>query len=165
MSLIDKIRAWLDSLAERERRLVIWGGIGAAVVLFFGVLVIPLYAAAGNGAERVARKQDDLAWMRSVAPELRAAGPANGSAAVGGSLVVVVDQTARAAGLGSALAGSQPSGSGGIRVRLDGASFDTLVGWLAQLQQQHGIHVETATVDRTATTGIVNASLILKKAG
>jgi general secretion pathway protein M len=162
MSFIDKIRAWLDTLAERERRLVVWGGIGAAVVLFFGVLVIPLYAVASNSAERVARKQDDLAWMRSVAPELRAAGPVNGS---GGSLVLVVDQTARAAGLASALSGSQPSGTGGIRVRLDGASFDTLVGWLAQLQQQHGIHVESATVDRTATSGIVNASLILKKAG
>jgi general secretion pathway protein M len=162
MSFIDKFRAWLDTLAERERRLVIWGGIGAAVVLFFGVLVIPLHAAASNSAERVARKQDDLAWMRSVAPELRAAGPVNDS---GGSLVVVIDQTARAVGLGSALSGSQPSGSGGIRVRLDGAPFDTLVGWLAQLQQQHGIHVESATVDRTATSGMVNASLILKKAG
>lgn len=165
MSVLDKIRAWLDSLAERERRMVIWGGIATAVILFFGALVIPLHAAAGKSAERVVRKQDDLAWMRGVAPELRAAGPANGSAAAGGSLVVVIDQTARAAGLGSALAGSQPSGSGGIRVRLDGAAFDAVVGWLAQLQQQHGIHVESATVDRTATSGIINASLILKKAG
>lgn len=165
MNAIEKVRAWLDSLAPRERRMVIWGGLAAAIVLFLGALVLPLYAAAGKGAERVARKQDDLAWMRSVAPELRAAGPANGSAAAGGSLVVVVDQTARAAGLGEALSGSQPSGAGGIRVRMDGAAFDALVGWLAQLQQQHGIVVESATVDRTPTTGIVNASLILKKAG
>lgn len=165
MNALDKIRAWLDGLAERERRMVIWGALAAAVVLFFGALVIPLHAAAGKSTDRVARKQDDLAWMRSVAPELRAAGPANGNAAAGGSLVVVIDQTARAAGLGSALSGSQPSGAGGIRVRFDGAAFDTLVSWLAQLQQQHGIHVESATVDRTATSGIVNVSLILKKAG
>ena len=163
MSALDKLRTWLDALAERERRMVVWGGIAAATLLFLGVLVIPLYSAAGKADERVARKQNDLAWMRSVAAEIRAAGPVASAGA--GSLVVIVDQTARAAGLGSALTNSQPSGSGGIRVRLDGAAFDTLIGWLAQLQQHHGISVESATIDRTSTSGVVNASVNLKRAG
>jgi len=164
VSALDKLRTWLDSLAERERRLVVWGGGIAGVFVVVGVLILPLYAAASNKAERVARKEQDLAWMRGVAAEVQAAGPAT---ATGGneSLVVTVDQTARAAGLGSSLAGSQPSGTGGIRVRLDNASFDVLIGWLAQLHQQHGLTVESATIDRTATSGIVNANVILKKAG
>lgn len=164
MSVIDRGRLWLDSLAERERRMVIWGGIAAALVLLFGALILPLYSTASSKAERVARKEQDLQWMRGVAAEVRAAGPVQASAG-GGSLVVTVDQTARAAGLGSSLSGSQPSGTGGIRVRLDNASFDTLIGWLAQLQQHHGLLVESATIDRTATSGMVNANVILKKAG
>jgi general secretion pathway protein M len=164
MNALVRLRAWLDRLAERERRMVLWGGLAAALVIFFAGLVLPLYAVAAKGEKDVARKQDDLAWMRSVAPELRAAGPAAADAS-GGSLVVVVDQTARAAGLASALTGTQPSSAGGIRARFDGAAFDTLIGWLAQLQQRQGVIVESATVDRTATPGIVNASIIIRKAG
>lgn len=40
-------------------------------------------------------------------------------------------------------------------------SFDVLVVWLASLQQQHGVKVEAATIDATATPGLVNASLTL----
>jgi general secretion pathway protein M len=161
---LERLRAWLDTLAERERRMVVWGGIGGAVVLFIGLLVVPLYAAAGKAGDRVAQKRDDLAWMRSVAPEVRAAGPiqANGG---GESMVVTVDQTARAAGLGSFLSGSQPSGTGGIRVQFSNAPFDLLVGWFAQLQQQQGLVVDSATIDRSGAPGSVNANVILRKAG
>jgi general secretion pathway protein M len=162
-ALLEKGRAWLDSLAERERRMVTWGGIAGALFLFFGGLVLPLYAAAGKADERVTRKTEDLAWMRSVAAEIRAAGPVR--AATGESLVVVVDQTARSAGLGAALRGSQPNGTDGIRVRMEDAPFDSFVGWLAQLQQQHGLTVESASIDRSATAGAVNVSVNFKRPG
>lgn len=159
-ALTVKISTWLATLSERERRLVTWGGSAAVVVLVLALLVLPLYSAA-NGAEgRVERKRNDLAWMQSVAGELRAAGPADASAQ---SLVLIVDQTARSAGLAGALRDTQPSGTGGIRIRLESAPFDVIVGWVADLAQRHGLIVESATVDRTSRVGVVNASLIMRK--
>ncbi|HZF27318.1 MAG TPA: type II secretion system protein M [Steroidobacteraceae bacterium] len=158
--LWDKLNAWLASLSERERRLVTWGGIAAALLLLFALGVFPLYSVANSAEQRVERKRNDLAWMQSVADELRAAGPVQASNA---SLVVIVDQTARAAGLAAALRDSQPSGTGGIRVRLESAPFDVIVAWLGDLASSHGLIVESATVDRTSRTGIVNASLIMRK--
>jgi general secretion pathway protein M len=159
-----KVEAWLAGLSERERRMVTWGGLAAAVLLFLGAIVLPLYAAAGRVERRVEQKQQDLEWMRSVAGELRAAGPA-GATGSGQSLIVIVDQSARTAGLSSALTGTQPSGTGGVRVRLEGASFDTVVAWLASLEQQYGLRIESATIDRGALSGIVNASVILRNSG
>jgi type II secretory pathway component PulM len=49
-------------------------------------------------------------------------------------------------------------------VRLEGASFDTVVAWLANLEQQ-GLRIESATIDRGAQSGIVNASVILRNSG
>ena len=92
--LLDRINAWLASLSEREHRLVTWGGAAAIVLLVLALLVLPLYSAANAAEKRVERKRTDLAWMQSVAGELRAAGPADASAQ---SLVLIVDQTARAA--------------------------------------------------------------------
>ena len=159
-ALTVRISTWLASLSERERRLVSWGGIGAAVLLIVGLLILPLYTAANSAESRVERKRRDLAWMRTVAPELREAGPA---AASGQSLVLIVDQTARAAGLAGSLRDTQPSGTGGIRIRLESAPFDVIVAWVADLAQRQGLVVESATVDRTPRTGVVNASLIMRK--
>jgi type II secretory pathway component PulM len=47
-------------------------------------------------------------------------------------------------------------------VRLDKASFDALVGWLARLAEQNGIRVESATVDAAGAPGLVSASLVLR---
>ena len=74
---------------------------------------------------------------------------------------MIVDRSARESGLGNALAGSEPSGAGGLSVRLQKASFDTLVTWLARLSQQNGIRVESANVDLAGAPGIVNASIVL----
>lgn len=163
MSKLDQAKRWLASLSERERRMVIWGGVAAAVFLFFVILVLPLYTTASRAAVRVAQKKDDLVWMRSVAGELQAAGPVTES--TGESLLVLIDQSARQSGLGSSLSGSQPSGTGGIRVRLDAAPFDAVVAWIALLQQQHAVMVESATIDRASVPGAVNASLIFRKVG
>jgi len=72
--------------------------------------------------------------------------------------VVLVDRVGREAGLGSALRGTQPNGTG-VRVQLEAASFDTLVSWLATLDERYGLAIESITVDRTPQPGTVNASI------
>ncbi len=152
-----------ESLSERERRMVVFGGIAAAVLLVLAV-ILPLDRAVARAEARVERKQADLAWMRSVAPELAAAGPAVRApgATTGESLIVIVDRAAREAGLGSALTSSEPVGPGNLRVRMEKAPFDTLVAWLARLAERHGVQVESATIDNAGQPGLVNAGIVLR---
>jgi type II secretory pathway component PulM len=150
----------LNALSERERRLVmICSGI-AVLVLIFGVL-LPLDRSVSQARARITQKQADLSWMRSVEPELAAAPTTLAVNNTGESLIVVIDRSAREAGLGSSLAGSDPSGPGGLQVRLEKASFDAIVAWLARLSQQNGIQVEGATIDNAGTPGLVNAAIVL----
>lgn len=155
------ISEWLRSLRERERRFVIIGAAAAAVLLVLAIIV-PLNHSVAQAHQRIERKRDDLAWMRSVQPQLAAA-PVQASAPVTQeSLVVVVDRAAREAGLGGALTSSEPNGQGGLRVRLEKAQFDILIGWLARLSEQNGIRVESATVDSAGAPGVVNAGIVLR---
>ena len=73
--------------------------------------------------------------------------------------VVLVDRVGHEAGLADSLRGTQPSGAAGVRVQLESAPFDTLVAWLATLEQRYGLAIESITVDRTARPGLVNASV------
>jgi general secretion pathway protein M len=157
----DQLRDWLAGLAPRERNLVYAAGGLVIIALLYFVLVLPITTMAAKRAARVEQKTADLAWMRQVAPQVAAAAAAGASAGSGESLVVLVDRTGREAGLGGALRDQSPSGDQGLRLRLEAASFDVLVVWLASLQQQHGVKVEAATIDATATPGLVNASLTL----
>ena len=78
--------------------------------------------------------------------------------------MVLVDRTAREAGLSSALTGQTPNGESGIRVRLEGAGFDQAMMWLANLTLSHAVDIESATFDRTSTPGLVNVNLVLNRA-
>jgi general secretion pathway protein M len=150
----------LDALSARERRIVLVGAGLAALLLVLGV-ALPMQHKVSELDQRVAHKQDDLAWLRSVAPQL-AGLQANQPRALRESLVVVVDRTARQSGLEHALVGSQPSGDGGLNVRLEQTSFDGLISWLSELHELYGIRVDAAEFDATGTAGTVNASLVLR---
>ena len=156
------VRAWLDGLQERERRLVyVAAGFGALALLYL-VLVLPFQTANQRAQQRLERKQVDLAWMRQVAPRVaQAAGPAQAGAS-GESLMVLVDRTAREAGLGNSLRDQSPDQNKSLRLRLEGVPFDAMIAWLASLQGQYGVGVEAAAVDGTGP-GLVNASLTLSR--
>jgi general secretion pathway protein M len=161
---VQTLRDWFTSLKPRERLMVSVGGIAVLfAALFMGVA--PFYKSIQAQSERVQRKQADLAWMRSVAPELQALGQNQVVTTPSDeSLVVLIDRTARECGLGTALTGQTPNGETGIRVRLESAAFDVLVKCLGQLQQVHAVTIESATFDRTAKPGLVNANLVLNRA-
>jgi len=151
----------LANMNERERRMVMFGGIAAVLLLLVGV-VLPLDRSVARAHDRIEKKQEDLRWMQAVGPELASAGPAIAQPATQESMLVIVDRAAREAGLGSALTNSEPSGTGGLRVRLEKAPFGLIIGWVARLSDQHGISVESANMDGAGEPGVVNAGLVLR---
>jgi general secretion pathway protein M len=164
---MQKLKDWFFSLQPRERALVAGGGGLLLLVAIYMLGLAPFYSAVAASAQRVEKKQGDLAWMRSVGGEVMALNASAPSAVgpTGESLVVLIDRAARECGLGAALTGQTPSGENGIRVRLEDAEFDKVVVCLGSLQQAHSVSIESATIDRTAKPGFVNASLVLTRPG
>src|ERR1700730_9997107 len=101
------------------------------------------------------------AGCRASPPNLPARQRRLRRAARGESLLVIIDRSAREWGLAGALASSEPAGPGSLSVRLAKAPFDTLVGWLGRLAQQNGVSVESATIEKTDTPGLVSAAIVL----
>jgi len=158
--MMEKLRHWYGNLAERERHFVLIGAVAVAVLVLASVIV-PLNRSISQARQRVTLKQGDLAFIQSVVPQLAAAGPVGGGA-TRESLVVLVDSSARESGLGKSISSSQPTGDGGLRIRLDRAAFDGVVAWLARLTQQHGVRIESAEIESAGEAGLVNAGLVLK---
>ena len=152
-----KLKAWYANLQERERRVVLIGSVALAALILVGGILLPIESAVSSAEKRAAARREDLAWMHVNAPEL-ASGSATLANDTGEAPVVVVDRIGREAGLGAALRGTQPSGTG-VRVQLEAAPFDTLVAWIATLEQRYGLSIDSITVDRAARPGVVNANI------
>ncbi|RMD78270.1 MAG: type II secretion system protein M [Gammaproteobacteria bacterium] len=161
---LEAWQAWWRGLAPRERLAVGLGGAAAALLLLYGLAWAPLQDRLAELRRRVAAQEEELAWMRQAAAEARRLRAAAPRAAAKGSLLALVDRTARAAGLGAALARVQPEGEGRVRVRLQDAPFDALARWLGELAAA-GLQVEELAVEREARgrPGRVQARLRLAR--
>jgi general secretion pathway protein M len=155
--LIAKLNAWYAGLQERERRVVLIGALALGVLILVGGILLPLHSAVSSAVKRAETRREDLAWMRVNAAEIQS-GAGTVFNDTGEAPMVVVDRVGREAGLGAALKGTQPSGTG-VRVQLEAAPFDTLITWLATLDQRYGLAIDSITVDRAARPGIVNANV------
>ncbi|HUQ10255.1 MAG TPA: type II secretion system protein M [Steroidobacteraceae bacterium] len=155
------MRAWFENLAERERRMVLLGGVAGVIILILAI-VLPLNRNIAQARQRVTVKQDDLSFIQSAAPQLASAGPGASNIATAENLVVIIDSSARESGLGKSLASTQPTGEKSLRVRFDRAPFDGLMAWLARISQNYGVSVVSAEIEFAGEAGMVNAGLVLK---
>jgi len=158
--MLNSLTETFERLSERERRIIIAGVIAALAVLAFAV-VMPLQRSVAVAQQRIEHKRDDLAWLKTMAPRLGALAVSTPQP-LRESLVVLVDRTAREAGIGKSLVGSQPSNNGALNVHFEQVSFDGLASWLTQIGDRYGVRAQSATIDATSSAGIVNATLVLQ---
>jgi general secretion pathway protein M len=159
---MQQILDWYRSLNARERLFIQGGGIVLALAALYFFALAPFYKAVDSSAARVAKKEADLAWMRSVAAQVAAA-DSGGPSTSDESLIRMIARTTQECGVGSALTAQTPRGESGMAVRLEGAEFDKLVVCLGNWQQSYAVMVQEANFDRTGKSGVVNASLTLNR--
>jgi general secretion pathway protein M len=162
------MKDWWTSLQDRERWLFGTGAMLALSLSFYAVVWSPFLQDLHQLRRGVAEQRAELVWMRAATREIkRLEGSANDSQLprhedAGRSLLTLVDQTARAAGLDQAMRRVEPQGSEKVTVHLEQASFDSLARWLVQLTRDHAIETVNALVDRQAASGFVNARITLQ---
>lgn len=157
------MKAWWESLSTREHALVVVGTAITLALLLYVLVWEPFQANNRRLRQSVAEQRADLAWMRQAAQDVKRLSDASAGPAAGDdrSLLTLVDQTARAAGLGPALKRIAPQGDDKLSAQLEGAEFDKLIPWLGALEHDHRALIASLSVDRTDIPGRVNARLVV----
>jgi general secretion pathway protein M len=161
------MKDWLDTLAPRERIMVLAGAVVVVIALLWLLVWKPLDSRHDALRTSVADWETGLAQLQRVA-ELRGSGSAAGGASNLGAdqtPVIIVDTTLRARGLSGALRRSQPTTSTGIRVEFENVAFNSLVLWLGDLSTRYGMDVQAGSlsVPAQADPGRINATLTLER--
>jgi general secretion pathway protein M len=164
---MNGFRAWFMSLEQRERRILVAGAALAVVLLGYMVVWEPFYGNLVHLRSSVEQQRSTLQWMERKAREvraLRAADRRQSQGSNGQSLLALVDQSARKAGLGGGISRIEPEGADSVRVWMDNVSFDDTVLWLGQLDNTYGVRTQVVSVESQDTPGRVNVRLTLQGA-
>ena len=160
------MRAWFASLAPRERATVVGGGSIFVLVLVYLLAIEPAVEAFGAREQRVAALEQQLAWMRESAAEVRALRGAGAGADPATDTerppYLAIDDALRGAGLPDP-AKLEPIGDGGARREFDRVPCDPLMRVVARLRARSGLEVTRARIVRGEAPGEVAAQFTFER--
>lgn len=158
---LNPLRDQWIKLAPRERRLAATGGIVAGIMLLYMLFWLPVQKDLARLRVSVPQERAQLQRMREQATFIKPLRARSAAKPAAGTLLSVVEQTSSARGMRGFISRMEASGSNGVLLTLDAVPFNSLVSWLADLQDSHSLLVESTTVDAHTAPGTVNAKLKL----
>lgn len=153
--------AW-GKLAPNERRLAMIGGVVVGITLLYILLWAPVQKELARLRVSVPEERVQVERMRLQANSIRPLRARGGTKPAPGTLLTVIEQSATARGMRGFITRMEADGSNGIQLTLDAVSFNSLLSWLADLQDSHSLLVESTSLDAHTVPGTVNAKLKLR---
>jgi len=159
---MNQLFAILNRYPRREQVALL--SLALAVVLFIVWIAVlaPIQkkrnqlAAANTAATQTLGK---VQLMTAQIQQLRAMGAQSAS---GDNISGLIDSSLRDNGI--TMTGFQPGTGGEVRVRLDKASYSSLMQWLYEVEFKHRISVRDLSIASTNDPGIVTVNVRLQKA-
>jgi general secretion pathway protein M len=154
--------ACYHTLTARDQIQVATAAFNGSLVILWALVWNPLRA-------NTTAHRDDVATNARLLGELERAAGLSGDAAVADgpaatqSLVVLVDNTSRPIGLAQSFTRTRPDGPNAINVSFQNAPFDQLMSWLAELDLQYAVAVESVSISEARDPGLVNGQLALRR--
>jgi type II secretory pathway component PulM len=156
------LKDWFVQLNQREQLSVLVLAAALGLYLLYMLIWLPL----DSHREQLAQQNEGIAGslqrvdaMVSEIMRLRDGGAASNSQR---NLTSLVNQSTSRRGL--QVARLQPNSRGDIQVRLEGASFDDLLGWLDEIENREGLLVTEVAITQAGVAGRVNATVRISQA-
>ena len=153
MSPIKRLDAWWCLRNARERQMLVLMGISLAAFVWWFGLLLPLQSWRKQSQVRYDRAAAEWIAVRDTTAAIRAlqAGSPRDAASL------ATDVLGSAKDHGVAISRRRQNAQGAMVVGIDAVDSPQLLGWLAALQQERQVMVETAVVEKS--DGRVRAEL------
>jgi len=161
IELLNPLRDQWNKLAQRERSLATAGGIVVGITLLYMLLWLPVQKELARLRVSVPEERIQLQRMRAQAASIKPLRARSGAKPAAGTLLSVIEQTAATRGMRGFITRMEASGGNGVQLTLDAVPFNSLLSWLADLQDSHSLLVESASLDAHTAPGTVSAKLKL----
>ncbi len=164
-------------LEERDRKILIYGGIAAAVILLYALLVAPLYADLSRKRAAIPRKERDLAEMRIMKDQYldmqRQLQQLQAAAAKRGPLLTEIENITKRTNLSSKIVSLKPQAGvqaanfkeSIVEVRMDSITLYDVVNYVNQLEKATLSIRKLYFKPRFDNPKLLNATILVSSAG
>lgn len=157
------IKNWWENLLDRERQVLVVGGILCGVLVVYAALWSPLSSAVQDRKMEVIAQRQLLHYLQKTSAtirQLKAEGiHVNASDTV--NLLSLTEQSLSQQALSVYLKQVQQPEKNQVALTFEKIPFDKLMQWLQVLETSQGIRVSQMTATRLSIIGTANVTLVL----
>ena len=164
-------------LQERDKKVLIWGSVGAALILLYAFVIAPLYADIARKRDAIPRKERDLAEMRQLKNQYlemqQRLQQLQAEAAKRGPLLTEIENITKQTNLSSKIVSLKPQAGvqaanfkeSIVEVRLDNITLYDVVNYVNQLEKATYRIRKLYFKPRFDNPKLLNATILVSSAG
>lgn len=164
-------------LEERDKKVLIYGGIGAALILLYALVVSPLYSELSRKRDAIPKKERELAEMRVMKDQYlemqKQLQQLQAAAAKRGPLLTEIENITRRTNLSSKIVSLKPQTGvqaanfkeSIVEVRLDNITLYDIVNYVNQLEKATLRIRKLYFKPRFDNPKLLNATILVSSAG
>jgi len=161
MELIASLKSRWNGLQTREQQILRYSAVVLGLLLSYLLIIDPVYSSRDEAEQRLQSTREAFSVVQQQALDLKAS-LSNPGTPGSGSLLTQVESSAQQKGLRSALKRLQPSGNDQIQVNLEGASYQQIMQWLSNLNQQ-GVKAQRVDIQLDRKSDLLAVQLLLTR--
>ena len=156
---------WFNNFNRREQMVMLFGSIAVVFYLLYILVFAPIFKTQSELALQNDRARETIKSVRALAAEYKSLKGSGASAKRGSSqtLSQIVDSTVASNSL--QYQRFQPNSNGEAQIRFEGAVFNNIIAWLYQVESNYGLAVKDISISPGKSSGFVDVSVRLRKAG
>ncbi len=160
------MKNWYNSLTTRERNLVTYGSIIAALILFWLLIARPLYNRHKTLSVNIQAKSAQLELMKAQSAKVKRLQSINSNSStktVSGNPQQLVERALQTWRLKPALQRMQSQGPKSVLLSLKNANSDRFMRFLYDLENKYALAIENMAIKADKETGLVDVRLTVKQ--
>ncbi len=160
------MKTWYNTLAPRERALVLYGGIVAILILLWMLVIDPLMTNHTKLNKVITSQQKTLEKMQSQSIEIKQLQTQNAKpvADTNGNPQQLVERSLQTWRLKTKLERMQSQGSNGVRLTLKNVNADRFMRFLYELENKYALTIATLVINNNKKeVGFADVRLSIKR--
>lgn len=148
-----------NNLTDRERWLLVIGGIVSSIFLFYLLVFLPLVDGVHHKTQLLIEKKNTLSFLINAQKQQKTVKKVH--VLKQSQLLTVLTEQLTHSSFNQSMYQVQQTASGDIQLSFDAVPFNPLIHWLWAINQQYSLVIKQLHVERTPVSGVVKIVLII----
>jgi type II secretory pathway component PulM len=154
----------MDKLSERDRLVLIFGGIISALLLYYFVIISPLNERNANLVESNAQTRELIDWMQKAKVQLvHLHEQTKNKASANVSLLSAIEQSVKRNRLDAAAGDIKQLDKNRVQVSFAQVDYFAVIRWIEDVQVTSASKIEKVSIQKTAKQGTVHLDITLER--